>query len=249
MNYGLNIKAFLKSLPLADMTGHQKFLAVAALRVRGKSKSEVATKDIGSQWRKSLLRVEYNSAFYDRAQREGWVDPVDGKKGVFLVTQAGLDHLDALTGLDKEPSAGELTQAGELIIVNRKATHTFDKLLRKIFAEAKAQVLVADSWVDDNIFDNVLDVIPKTIPIKLIYAQARGAFEPRAKRFSTEYSKFAYRRYKALHDRFLVVDDKAYVLGPSIKDAASNSPALVVELGAKEKKLLESFFHQLWGQA
>jgi hypothetical protein len=146
-------------------------------------------------------------------------------------------------------SAGELEQAGELIVVNRKATHTFDKFLRKTLAEAKVQVLVADSWVDDTVFDNVLDVIPKTIPVKVIYAQARGAFEQRAKRFATEYPKFASRRYKALHDRFIVVDDKAYVLGPSIKDAASNSPALIVSLGAKAKGLLEKFFHQLWGKA
>jgi hypothetical protein len=48
MNYGLNLKAFLKGLPLAKMSGHQKFLAVAARHVRGKVNSEeAATKDLG----------------------------------------------------------------------------------------------------------------------------------------------------------------------------------------------------------
>ena len=246
MNYDLNLKAFLKDLPLAEMSGHQKFVAVAALQSRGKPNVQVATKEVRAQWRKSLLRIRYNPAFYDRAQQEGWVDPISGKKGVFVVTQAGLDHLAALPKLDSELSAGELKRAGGLIIVNRKATHTFDKFLRKILAEAKMQVVIADSWVDETVFDNVLDVIPKSVPVKVIYAQAKGSFDQRAKRFATEYKQFAVRRYKSLHDRFMVVDDTGYVLGPSIKDAASNSPALVVELHAKEKRLLQSFFDELW---
>jgi hypothetical protein len=44
----------------------------------------------------------------------------------------------------------------------------------------------------------------------------------------------------------MVVDEVGYVLGPSIKDAASNSPALVIVLAQKEKNLLQSFFNDLW---
>jgi len=47
----------------------------------------------------------------------------------------------------------------------------------------------------------------------------------------------------------MVVDEKGYVLGPSIKDAATQSPALVVEMGSKEKRLLRTFFDELWEAA
>lgn len=246
MNYQLNLKAFLKNFPLAKMSGHQKFLGVAALRSQGKANIQVATKDVRAQWRKSIMRIHYNSAFYDRAQQEGWVDPIFEIKGTFKVTQEGFDHLEALPTFDRQLSSGEIKQTGGLIIVNRKATHSFDKFLRGFFAKAKTQVSIADSWVDETVFDNVLDVIPKSISVRLMYAQARGTFDQRARRFATEYQKFAVRRYKHLHDRFIVVDDVACVLGPSIKDAASNSPALVVELDIKEKRLLQSFFDDLW---
>lgn len=249
MDFNRNLKAFLNDLPIKDMTGQQKFLAVAALACGGKTGVELAAKDIQKKWRRSLLRAKYNPSFYDRAQREGWVDPLSGKKGIFVITTVGIDHLAALPALDTEVKAGELQQSGSLIVVNRKATHTFDKFLRKVFAEAKSHVLIADSWVDGTIFDNVLDVIPKTIPVKLIYAQARDAFKERARRFSTEYQRFTPRRYKHLHDRFIVVDDFGYILGPSIKDAASNSPALVAKVGGKEKRLLQSFFDDLWERA
>ena|ERR1044071_2031916 len=126
MDLNQNLKAFLKGLPISRMTGHQKFLAIAALGCKGQERVEVLTRNIKKSWRKSLLKGKYNPVFYDRAQGEGWVDPVSGKNGAFVVTQNGLDHLDALPTLDRELNTGELKQTGGLIIVNRKATHTFD---------------------------------------------------------------------------------------------------------------------------
>lgn len=245
MNFSQNLKAFLKQLPLKKMSGHRKFLAVAALQASGSTTADVSVNDVQKQWRKSLLSIKYNPAFYDRAQGAGWVSPTEAK-GKFRVEQAGFDNLEALA---PEFTAKELTQSGSLLIFGRKATHSFDKFLRTTFAAAKTQVLIADAWVDGTIFDTVLDLIPKDCVLKLIYAQARDKFEERAKRFSQQYPKYAHKKYKHLHDRFMIVDDMAYVLGPSIKDAASNSPALVVALGQKEKNTLQGFFGQLWTQA
>lgn len=246
MDFAKNMKAFLRDLPLPKMTGHQKFLAIAALLSKGKTNVEVSTVEIKGHWLKSVLAAEYNPAFYDRAQREGWVDSVAGKKGTLCVTNAGLENLIALV---PDITPGDLKKSGSLMIVNRKATHTFDKFLRQTLAASKTQVLIADSWVDETIFDTVLDVIPPTNAIKLIFAQDRGNFDARAKRFGQQYPKFAAKRYKHLHDRFMIVDDIGYVLGPSIKDAASNSPALVIVLPQKEKNLLQSFFNDLWSGA
>jgi hypothetical protein len=247
MDFTQNPKAFLKDLPLTKMSGRQKFLAVAAITCRGKAGVEVSTKDVDSQWKKSLLQVLYNPALYDRAQREGWVDP--SGKGRFSVTQKGLDHLSALASPDGDFSAGELKQSGALIIVNRKGAHSFDKYLRKILAESKNQVLIADSYVDGTIFDSVLDVIPKTTILRIIYTHKSGNFDQRATRFSKEYQKFATRKYKWLHDRFMLIDGTGYILGPSIKDAASKYPALVTVLGPKETRSLQSFFNDLWSKA
>ncbi len=227
------------------MSGHQKFLAVAAVQCRGKTHLEVSTGDVRNQWRKSVLGVSYNPAFYDRAQQEGWVNPVS--KGRFFVTEDGIGNLSALG--EGDLTAGGLKQSGSLIIVNKKGTHSFDKFLRKVFAGSKSQVLIADSYVDGTIFDTVLDVIPKTTTVELVYAHKSGNFDQRATRFSREYQKFTARKHKWLHDRFIVADDTGYVLGPSIKDAAMNSPALVVILTGKSKRLLHSFFDELWYKA
>jgi hypothetical protein len=246
MDFTKNAKAFLRDLPLTKMTGHQKFLAVAAFLANGKTDVDISTNQLKTRWLKSVLGTKYNPAFYDRAQSEGWVNSVAGKKGTLRVADAGLENLAALV---PDITPGDLKKSGSLMIVNRKATHTFDKFLRQTLAASKTQVLIADSWVDDTIFDTVLDVIPPTNTVKLIFAQDRGTFDARAKRFGQQYPKFAAKRYKHLHDRFMIVDDVGYVLGPSIKDAASNSPALVIVLAQKEKSLLQSFFNDLWAAA
>lgn len=249
MDFNLNIRAFLKTFRLAGMNGHQKFLAVAALNAHGKPNFEVSTRQVQDQWRKSQLGQEYNPVFYGRAQQEGWVDPVPARKAVFTIQQAGLDHLSALVKLDGAVTSGELKKSGGLVVVNRKATHTFDKYLRTIFSSAKSEVLIADAWVDETVFDTVLDVIPQSVPIKLLYDRALGTFAARAARFKTQYAQFSFKRYKHLHDRFMIVDNGGYVLGPSIKDAASNSPAIVVELDPNAKRLLRNFFNDLWQKA
>jgi hypothetical protein len=246
MNFNLNLKAFLRTLRLTDMSGHQKFLAVATLNGKGKPGVELATRDVQDQWLKSLMGQGYNPVFYERAQQEGWVDRAAKKKGLFSINQPGLDRLAALEKSHGIATIGDLQKAGGLVVVNRKATHSFDKYLRKIFAAAKTEVLIADAYVDETIFDTVLDVIPQTVPIKLLYSRALGTFAAKAVRFSKQWTQFASKEYKHLHDRFMVVDNAGYVLGPSIKDAASNSPAVVVELDSNEKRLLKNFFNELW---
>ena len=249
MDFNQNLKAFLKGLPLKNMSGHQKFLAVSALQSHGTKDTEVSTADVIRQWRTSLLRTKYNPSLYDRAQGEGCVNPVAGAKGRFLVTTGGLEHLTALEGSEVVAASGDLKRSGTLIIVNKRGTHSFDKFLRQTLAEAKQQVLIADSYVDGTIFDTVLDAIPQTTTIKLIYAHDSGNFTQRSARFSRQYQQFTARKYKWLHDRFMIVDQTGYVLGPSIKDAAFRYPALVVILGQKESHSLQTFFDDIWTKA
>ena len=248
MNFALNVKAFLSSLSLSQMNGAEKFLAVAAALASGNRDHQQQVANLRAVWRKTILGVRYNPSFYLRAQRQGWIDP-QSARGTFVVTQDGLDHLAALDNSDNHTTGGTLRKAGGLIVVSRKGTHSFDKFLRGVLSEAKREVLIADAWVDETIFDNALDVVPKNIPFKLIYAESRGTFDQRANRFATEFSLFQFRRYKPLHDRFIVVDEQGLMLGPSIKDAASHSPALVVKMGPKEQRLLRTFFGELWEAA
>lgn len=240
MDFSKNSKAFLSALP-KNLSGAEKFLAVALYSVGGSANQPAKTKDVQGKWHRSVLKISYNPAYYHKAQVSGWVNALE--PGLFEVTESGLSHMESLIGtLD----FGQPKNPGHIHIFDKSNTHSFDKFLRGHFKSATTEVLIADSYVDETIFDNVLDTIDKTVPIKLIYGRQMNSFSARVARFKSEYTGFTVRRFKRLHDRFIIVDGVGYVIGPSIKDAAENSPALVIKLDAADSKTLRKFFNRLW---
>jgi len=244
MDFSKSTKAYLTSFPLRKMSGQQKFLALAAYCASGSLDVEIEVTVIREKWPKAMFGFEYHATFYARADEAGWVKPV--RTGFLSVTQDGLEHLSALT--EAEITTASRTVSG-IQVFGIKQTHSFDKFLRGVFAQAKKSVFIADSYVDDTIFDNVLDVVPSSTVIKLIYNRKQGAYDARVKRFKTQYANFETKRYAALHDRFFIVDGTGYMIGPSIKDAARKSPALVVSLSASDSKKLLNFFQTIFSRS
>jgi len=241
----LSLRAFIKEIHLPNSA--EKFAAMAYFLAHGQTDNEVLVKDIKKKWVAGLLKIKYHSMFYTRAQESKYVYAVEGKRGVLILTDEGINKINELRPKE-EVISREIKKTGTLYIVNKTGSHSFDKLLRSIFSGAKLEVLLADPYVNETIFDNIMDCIPKHLIIKLLYnyIDDEPKFEFRAKRFKTEYQKFELKRYKDLHDRFVIIDKIGYVLGTSIKDAATNSPALVVALGGNETVSLIDFFKSLW---
>lgn len=242
MDFTLPSKAFLRQhFDLKKLSGHEKFLALAAVLAVGKTGTNVGTQQIKKSWSKTALGIAYSDTYYQRAQVHGWVESVGA--GRFTVTEHGITHLEAIA------SPGLATPSHKmpvLTIFTSGNAHTFDKFLRTQLVNAVSEVRIADSYVDETIFDNLLDQIPDTVIVYLLYGNARGNFDARVKRYKIQYKQFTAKHNEKLHDRFLVIDDTAYIIGPSLKDAARKSPALVVGLGSSDSSKLKKFFDVLW---
>jgi hypothetical protein len=250
LDYSKNLKTFISDFSVKDLRGQEKFLVLAASLSGGDISQIVKISDIKHSWLKSILKGSYNSSFYFRAIKEGWVDSDKIKNGICYVTDFGLDYLNKIV-------VNKMTETFEdgitkLMIFDKKETHSIDKVLRDLFSKATKCVCIADSWVDKSIFSTVLDAIPKSIKIQLIYGQTLSAdkidFEARKNRFNIQWPNFNLKRYKHLHDRFFIIDDNGYIIGPSLKDAASHSPALLISLPKTETVILQKFFNKLWTQ-
>lgn len=245
MDYTLSPKAFLKQhFDLKKLTGHEKFLAMGAALAGGTTDCVVRTQQVKKSWSKTILGIAYSHTYYHRAQMQGWV--ISLAAGQFVVTDQGLTYLESIATQGPLLIAG--TMPGLSLFMSGK-THTFDKFLRALLSKATAEVCIADSYVDDTIFDNLLDQIPDVVSVRLLFGNAWGKFDARIKRYKIQYTKFAAKHLEELHDRFLIIGGTAYILGPSLKDAAKRSPALVVELGTSDSVKLKKFFDGLWLQA
>lgn len=243
MNFGHPLPTFLRLYTnVSKLSGHEKVLIVTALLTGGKVDEAVSSGAIKKAWSRSSLKTVYHYSALYRAQEHGWLKPAT--KGVHSITQSGLDHL---TSILKEGTVAPVPIGqSELKLFEAGQTHSFDKHLRELLSGAGAFVRIADSYVDETVFDNLLDQIQKSVRIQLMYGKSFNAYEARAKRFSTEFPKFAQKNNRSVHDRLLIIDSAGYILGPSLKDAAQKSPASIVRLNAKDSEKLIKFFDKIW---
>lgn len=247
MDFGLPLKAFLvNNFDVNSLNGVEKYLVLCVL-LSGGAEMELTHQQVKKQWSKTVMKIAYNPSQHHRALNEGWVKSVANKPGMFAVTPSGYDYLEEIqtSGGASITGAGGATRL-EIFTVGK--THSFDKFLRTIFSAAAQEVMIADAYVDDTIFDNLLDKIPETVIINLLYGNAQGVFGARARRFKGQYSGFSAKTHSSLHDRFLIIDNVGYIIGPSLKDAARKSPATVVRLSPADTKKLRLLFNGLWSQ-
>jgi len=247
MDFSKNIKSGIGSFPLKKMRSHEKFLAVAAFVAKG-TKDVVKVSEIRKRgiWNKELLGIKFSYKYYQEAIKKTWVEP-SGKNGQFHITDEGYNHLHHLSG---EINSKEIKKVGKLIIFNAKATNTFDSYIKVLLSSAKQRVLIVDSYISDVLFDDIFKKIPKDVSVKLLFGKIDDeiTFGRKLKRFKTEWQKFNIKENKIIHDRFMIVDNTGYFLGPSIKDAADKSPCALIALNQDETALLSDFFKELWSE-
>lgn len=246
MNYDQPLAAFLRQyFTVKELSGNEKFLIVCSLLAAGDIHKQVTIAQIRQAWSKTSLKQAYHSSVAARAQEHGWVVPAG--KGLLCLTESGIGHLLAIQ--TSTITVTSVPGQSQLTLFTAGQTHSFDKFLRQILSNAKTIVRIADSYVDQTIFDNLLDQIPTTVRVQLMYGKSYETFGQRVARFKTEYPKFNIKNNKHFHDRLLIVDSVGYVLGPSLKDAAHTSPASVVKLNASDSNALVQFFDSIWKKA
>lgn len=233
---------FTKDLATQTLTHEEKLLLVVAQLAQGVVGDYVYVSSAKRAWPKSIFKVVFHNKYITLAKDEGWIDRPTS--GVLTLTDSGLEHL---TGLFITEEANPLADSTQLIVFTPKQSHDFDQYLRTILSSAKKKILIADSYVDESIFNNLLHVVDTTVKIELMFNHDNGEiFHTTAKRFRLQHAGFSYAKYPKLHDRYLVVDDIAFVIGPSLKDAAVNSPAYVVRIGSDQSTKLISLFDNIY---
>jgi len=118
--------------------------------------------------------------------------------------------------------------------------------LRQLIRSAKKRFYLVDPWVDETIFDDYLEDIQPGTEIRVLSRNLKSAFVARAKKFKDERSVFGVKESDAIHDRYLVVDDRTWILGPSLKDAGNKVWTIVEFVDAA---CMEKVIEELWKRA
>ncbi len=234
--------SYAKNFHSRQLTHAEKVLFVVAFLGRGIVGQIVSTSAVKQAWPKSLLGVVFHSKYVLESEDQGWIGRI--RSGQLILTDDGLAHLEEMISAEESLPLSDKT---ELLVFSAKKAHDFDSLLRQAFSSAKSYVLIADSYVDETIFDTLLGFIPADVQIDLMYNHDSGnTFHQVAKRFKVQFPNFHYGHYPKLHDRYLVIDGIGFVIGPSLKDATVNAPAIIVRLDAKQSAKLTTLFANIY---
>lgn len=240
INYSLPTATIVhKYFSKHKLAGHEKVTLLCASLVQGKHGVELPKPELRNKWRTGIFKTSYSSTYMARAHERGWIVE---DNGLVHVTAEGLDHINSLVPTQViTPTANQ-----SLLLFSAGQTHSFDKHLRQLISGAKSTIRIIDSYVDETIFDNLLDQASASVQFRLIYGKASGSFDTRVKRFGKQYPKFSFKKNPSLHDRMIIIDSIGYLLGPSLKDAADRSPANMVRLNHADSERLIQFFNSQW---
>lgn len=123
--------------------------------------------------------------------------------------------------------------------------YEFYRDLKTILGLAKAQLFVVDPYLSTDLFHTYADAIPRAVHFRLLTTNVPSAVTALAQKYISG-GNFEFRSSNSIHDRVIFVDNRVWLLGQSIKDAAKKKPTYIVE---HDEALQREIYERLWQTA
>jgi hypothetical protein len=120
--------------------------------------------------------------------------------------------------------------------------------LSKIISRATREVMIVDAYLDEQSFNLYVDKASKTVAVRVLSNRVGSNLETVAKMCAAGRT-LQLRASPDVHDRALFSDDRGWVLGQSLKDAAKAKPTYLVELTEPALERLRNAHDNVWSSA
>jgi len=90
-------------------------------------------------------------------------------------------------------------------------------LMSRLVESAEKRIVLIDNYIDASVLTLLLKR-KKHVPATVYTMQMSGTFKLDLQKHNKQYSPVAVKIYTKAHDRFLIIDDKVYHVGASVKD-------------------------------
>ena len=123
--------------------------------------------------------------------------------------------------------------------------YEFYRDVKRILALAKTEVFIIDPYLNDDIFNLYADGINRSIRLRILSNNIPASTATVAAKYAAG-GNLSLRTTAAIHDRLILIDDRAWLIGQSIKDAARKKPTYIVEQGAEH---IRPAYEAIWASA
>ena len=107
------------------------------------------------------------------------------------------------------------------------------------------EIFVIDPYISAELFDIYAGAILRTVSFRLLSANIPPAVISLAQKYASG-GNFQFKRSNVIHDRVLFADDRVWLCGQSLKDAAKKKPTYIVE---HDELLMRAIYQDVWAKA
>jgi len=116
--------------------------------------------------------------------------------------------------------------------------------LKAILLHSKQKVSIVDPYVSAQTIERYVEPLPKNLHVRLLTRVMDPDFKAVASICKKTHPSFEVRTSNGIHDRHLIVDRRAWIIGQSLKDAGSKAPLSIVEV--RDATSIRHIFEGLW---
>lgn len=125
--------------------------------------------------------------------------------------------------------------------------YQFYRDLKTVVAFATKDLFIIDNYLDTHLFDVYMDGLNTTLAVRVLTNQVGDPLRIVAEKFAKRGGNFELRSSRDVHDRVVFADDRCWVIGQSIKDAARKKPTYIVEHSGTA--IMKRVYDPIWAAA
>jgi hypothetical protein len=123
--------------------------------------------------------------------------------------------------------------------------YEFYRTVKTILGFAAQEIFVIDPYLSVEMFDVYAGAISRAVSFRLLSANVPAPVHSIAQKYASG-GNLQFRDSNAIHDRILFADNRVWVVGQSLKDAAKKKPTYVVE---HDEPLMRAVYEEIWSKA
>ena len=124
--------------------------------------------------------------------------------------------------------------------------YQFYKDLKTIVGFAGQELFIIDNYLDTQLFDVYMENVIPAVAIRILTNQVSATLKAVVEKFAKR-GNFELRSSTDVHDRVVFADDRCWVIGQSIKDAAKKKPTYIV--GHSGAGIMRGMYEPIWSKA
>jgi hypothetical protein len=127
--------------------------------------------------------------------------------------------------------------------------YDFYRDLSSLIVTTTKEIFIVDAYLDEEVFNLYVDKVPGSATVRILSANKIGPNVATVAKMYVKSRPLELRSSADIHDRTVFFDQRGWVIGQSIKDAARKKPTYLIELDEPLLNAARNIYDSIWAAA